>query len=63
MRFGSVRLPDMLLPGDGIELAACDVGLMLEAQATRSIILNRAEDMILAGSIEPFRLPRKLRTG
>lgn len=59
MRVGSVCLPGRLPPGHGVELKDDDVGRVLEAQATRSMILNRTGDMVAVGSIAPFRVPRK----
>jgi hypothetical protein len=54
-----VWLPRGLKPGHGIELSAAGVNRVLEAAASRSIILNRAEHMVMAGSVAPFRVPRR----
>lgn len=59
MRFGSVHLPDRLQPGHGLELSEADVGRVLDAQATRSMILNRAGYMVVTDSIEPFQVPMR----
>jgi hypothetical protein len=54
-----VCLPDGLKPGHGVELSAADVHHVLEAAATRSMILNRAGHMVVAGSVAPFRVPSR----
>ena len=42
-----------------MEMSEAEVSRVLDAQATRSMILNKASDMVVAGPIKPFRVPRK----